>query len=295
VAQLPRWAVVHWIRFDEARTAGDLHLAVAPQAAISWKVGPDWSASDSGIRSGSRIWCGLALFDSLQQARDAFAQRGTYLPDSRAASEVWSALLTPFAHKGECNHLNRAEPGLMFEVEKCERPGPMFVITTAGFHLRSRKDFQRVINFRREVDRMRPVIAGSDGNLAHQVFAPLEAEDDGVTMSLWRDERAMLEFAYKPGAHRMQVDRQKSNQTVDRSSFTRFRLLRTKGTWGGSDPATDARGPALGAQAAAANSAAARRRSSTSKATAAPSSSACLNEAVAQGTSRRRRDHGPST
>jgi heme-degrading monooxygenase HmoA len=283
------------MRFATPRTATDIQLSCAPAGALSWKAGPDWSASDSGIRSGSRIWCGLALFTELSHAEDAFAGRENYLPDSLAATETWSALLAPFAHKGECNHLDRATPGAMFEVADCERSGPLFVITTAGFHLRSRKDFQRVIDFRREVDRMRPVIAGSYGGLAHQVFAPVDAEDDGVTMSLWRDEQAMFAFAYKPGAHRMQVDRQKSDQTVDRSSFTRFRLLRTKGTWGGSDPATDAPGPAPGAQAAAANSAAARRRSSTSKATAAPSSSACLNDAVAQGTSRKRRDHGPST
>lgn len=237
MAQLCRWAVVHWMRFEEARAAADLQLSETPPGALSWKIGPDWSGSESGIRSGSRIWCGLALFDDLDQAQAAFAQCGAYLPDHSSALEVWSALLAPFAHKGECNHLDRAEPGAMFSVEPCERSGPVFVITTAGFHLRSRRDFQRVIDFRREVDRMRPVIASSDGSLAHQVFAPANAEDDGVTMSLWRDDQAMFGFAYKPGAHRVQVDRQKSHQTVDRSSFTRFQLLRTSGTWDGADPA----------------------------------------------------------
>lgn len=235
--QLCRWAVVHWMRFATPRTAADIQLSSAPAGALSWKAGPDWSASDSGIRAGSRIWCGLALFAELNLAEHAFARRESDLPDFSAATEVWSALLAPFAHKGECNHLDRATPGAMFEVADCERSGPMFVVTTAGFHLRSRWDFQRVIDFRRSVDRMRPVIAGSNGSLAHQVFAPLDAEDDGVTMSLWRDEQAMFGFAYKPGAHRVQVDRQKSDQTVDRSSFTRFRLLQTAGTWQGRNPA----------------------------------------------------------
>lgn len=237
MTQLCRWAVVHWMRFQEARTAADLQLSGPAPGALSWKIGPDWSASESGLRSGSRIWCGLALFTDLQHAEAAFEQSDTYLPDLAGAAEVWSALLAPFAHKGECNHLSRAEPGALFAVEPCDRSGPLFVITTAGFHLRSRRDFQRVIDFRREVDRMRSVIDSSDGSLAHQVFAPVLAEDDGVTMSLWRDDQAMFAFAYRPGAHRTQVDRQKAEQTVDRSSFTRFQLLRTRGTWGGADPA----------------------------------------------------------
>lgn len=237
MTQLCRWAVVHWLRFEGARRAADLQLASEPKGALSWKVGQDWSASESGLRSGSRIWCALALFTDLQHAEAAFDEAETYLPDMVAASEVWSALLAPFAHKGECNHLNRFEPGALFAVEPGERSGPVFVITTAGFHLRARRDFQRVIDFRREVDRMRSVIDNSDGSLAHQVFAPLDAEDDGVTMSLWRDDQAMLGFAYRPGAHRVQVDRQKSDQTVDRSSFTRFRLLRTWGSWNGDNPA----------------------------------------------------------
>lgn len=237
MAQLGRWALVHWMRFDQPKTAADLILPRQPEGALSWKVGPDWSASDSGIRSGSRIWCSLGLFADLQHAEAAFDAADLYLPDRAATAEAWSALLAPFAHKGECNHLARAAPGPIFATDDCEPSGPTFVITTAGFHLRSRRDFQRVIDFRREVDRMRPVISASAGSLAHQVFAPLDAEDDGVTMSLWRDDQAMFAFAYKPGAHRVQVDRQKSHQTVDRSSFTRFRLLKTAGTWDGADPA----------------------------------------------------------
>lgn len=220
--------------------ATDLNPSRQPTGALSWKAGPDWSASESGVRSGSRIWCGLAVFADAQHAQAAFQDAGSYLPDGAETVESWSALLSPFAHKGECNHLDRSNPSVIFAVEPCERSGPVFVITTAGFHLQSRRDFQRVIDFRREVDRMRPIISDSEGSLAHQVFAPLEAEDDGVTMSLWRDDQAMFGFAYKPGAHRVQVDRQKSHQTVDRSSFTRFQLLQTRGTWGGTDPAEDA-------------------------------------------------------
>jgi hypothetical protein len=55
-------------------------------------------------------------------------------------------------------------------------------------------------------------------------------------MSLWRDEKSMFAFAYKPGAHRTQVDRQNSHRTVDRSSFTRFRVVRSAGCWEGRDP-----------------------------------------------------------
>jgi len=229
--------VVHWLRFSDPRKPDELRLSRAPAGAASWKIGPDWSAAEGGFRSGSRIWCGLALFTGRASAEAAFAQPQSYLPDIAIACEAWRALLAPFAHKGECNHLDRDRPGALFEVQPCELSGPIFVVTTAGFHPRSRREFQRGIDFRRQIDRMRSVIDSSEGSLAHQVFAALQPEDDGVTMSLWRDEPSMFAFAYKPGAHRTQVDRQRSGQTVDRSSFTRFRLLASAGTWGGADPA----------------------------------------------------------
>ncbi len=240
MSQLCRWAVVHWVRFDRKRTAAELHLSAEPKGCASWKAGPDLRPSAGAGRSGSRIWCGIASFRELPDAEAAFDWPETYLPDCSDASEAWRALLVPFAHKGECNHLNSSSAGLLFEVQN-RHSGPLMVMTTAGFDLRSRADYQRLIHFRRSVDRMRDTIQAAEGSLAHQVFTPEGAGDDGITMSLWRDEKSMFTFAYRPGAHRVQVDRQNSARTVDRSSFTRFHLLRSAGQWGGADPLVHSR------------------------------------------------------
>ena len=69
----------------------------------------------------------------------------------------------------------------------------------------------------------------SDGNIATQVFTPHTYGDDGFTTSVWRDDAAMSAAAYRRGAHRERVERHKAEPMADRTSFTRFRALRTVG------------------------------------------------------------------
>jgi hypothetical protein len=82
------------------------------------------------------------------------------------------------------------------------------------------------------------------GRVASQVFTPHTVGDDGVTMSIWRSDAVMIGAMYKPGTHRTQLDRYKSEKTADRTSFTRFRMLRTLGRWDGTDPLEVAGGSA---------------------------------------------------
>ena len=96
-------------------------------------------------------------------------------------------------------------------------------------------------DFRRNVDRIRLVAEAAENNLAVQVFAPDVRGDDGVTMTVWRDDAAMTAFAYRAGHHRDEVGRYKRHKTADRTSFTRLRSLGTSGTWHGSCPVESAR------------------------------------------------------
>jgi hypothetical protein len=57
-----------------------------------------------------------------------------------------------------------------------------------------------------------------------------------LTMSLWRDDASMANFAYRPDLHRTLADHYKAEHTADRTSFTRCRIMRTVGQWGGTDP-----------------------------------------------------------
>ena len=151
--------------------------------------------------------------------------------------ESWHSLLMPIMHRGECNHRDRNRPDTLFEVGHADPGGICMVVTTAGFNFGPDLNIERVIDFRRHVDSTNAWIEKADGCLASQVFTPHTVGDDGVTMSLWRDDASMLAAAYRPGDHRCQIDRHKAEAVMDRSSFTRCRILESHGQWHGRNPA----------------------------------------------------------
>lgn len=110
------------------------------------------------------------------------------------------------------------------------------VLTTAGFRPGPELTAERLIDFRRHVDVVDGWMQQADGCLASRPFTPHTVGDDGYTMSVWRDDQAMLDASYRGGAHRVQMDRHKAEPIFDRSSFTRVRILANRGRWNGQDP-----------------------------------------------------------
>jgi hypothetical protein len=108
------------------------------------------------------------------------------------------------------------------------------VITTAGY-LPGPK-VERLIEFRRGVDEVNNWLGQVDGCLASRPFTPHTIGDDGITLSVWRDDASMLNAAYRAGPHRDKIDWHKSVNAFDRSSFTRFRIVDTCGHWDGRNP-----------------------------------------------------------
>jgi hypothetical protein len=237
-----KWATLHWIRF--AAIQESLNLASQPRGCASWKIGPDGPVGPDGYRLPSNIWCAVGLYQDRGDADAALDQRDDYLPFLPQAQESWHAFLKPIAHRGECNHLNKERPGEMFHIEGEDPGGPLVVITTAGYNMGPDLNIERVIDFRRNVDQVRDAMRASDGNVAAQVFTPHTYGDDGFTTSIWRNDAAMFAGAYRPGEHRARIERHKGEPMADRTSFTRFRALRTVGSWNGADPAGSARPPA---------------------------------------------------
>ncbi|HYD25420.1 MAG TPA: DUF3291 domain-containing protein [Croceibacterium sp.] len=231
-----RWVTLHWLRFPGIPARATLDLSRRPAGAACWKIGADGAAAPDGSRLPSEVWCAVGLYPGRADAEAAFADPGAFMPFVGATTEAWHALLLPVAHRGECNHLDRDAPGELLQPHDEDPGGPLIVMTTAGFVLGPALDMARVVEFRRQVDRVRAVAAAADGNLARQVFSPHTPGDDGVTLTVWRDDAAMSAFAYRPGDHRAQVERYKREQTADRTSFTRLRAVRTSGSWEGRDP-----------------------------------------------------------
>jgi len=231
-----RYATVHRLRFRDVTTPYMLNLAGRPSGALSWMIGPSGPVGPDGYRLPANIWCGVGLYREFDTAKSALQNREQFMPFLPDAVESWHALLMPFAHKGECNHLDRDHPGAVFEVGTPEPGGPCMVITTAGFNFGPELKIERVINFRRNVDTTNEWMGQADGCLVSQVFTPHTVGDDGFTMSIWRDDASMLGAAYRPGFHRSQIERHKAESFFDRSSFTRFRILESSGSWNGRNP-----------------------------------------------------------
>jgi hypothetical protein len=242
-AALARFATVHWLKYAGIVTPDKLALGELPAHCVSYKIGPDGPVGPDGLRVPSNVWCAVALFAERAAAEAALQTHERFLPSLHEAIESWHALLLPIAHRGECNHLERANPRPLFEIGAEDPGGPLFVMTTAGYV--PPPELERIVDFRVHVDKVRHWLESSiAGRAASQVFAPHTLGDDGVTMTLWQSDAAMIDAMYRPGVHRTQIDRHKRDRLADRTSFTRFRVLATRGTWGGSDPLTLARGAA---------------------------------------------------
>ncbi len=236
MAEIARFATTHWLRFPEVMTPDQLLLSGTPEDAISWKIGPCGPVGPDGFRLPSNVWCAVGLFTERTAATVAMERRDSYMPFLSDTTESWHQVLLPIRHHGECNHLNRECPGEVFEVSSADPGGPLMVITTAGYNFGPELKIERVINFRRSVDRVNDWMGNVEGCLASQPFTPYTKGDDGCTLSVWRDDACMLNAMYREGTHRAQIDRHKSTSIFDRSSFTRFRILEMCGQWNGKDP-----------------------------------------------------------
>ncbi|MBM3763637.1 MAG: hypothetical protein FJW36_25825 [Acidobacteria bacterium] len=59
---------------------------------------------------------------------------------------------------------------------------------------------------------------------------------DPVTVTFWKNDAAVRQFAYGPAVHKMQMDQFRAEDTADRRSFTRLKVLSSEGSWYGGDP-----------------------------------------------------------
>jgi hypothetical protein len=156
------------------------------------------------------------------------------------AQEVWSGILEPFRHHGAANYLDRADPGHLFEsmMPADLADGPVVALTTSGWNVGEGLDMNRVREFGAGVLAVRASMTGVPGLRSQQsFFFPGVIEYDPITVTFWCDEASIRAFAYGQGSHRRQLDRQRTDGLADRTSFTRFRVLSSAGTWYGEDPA----------------------------------------------------------
>ena len=240
-AQLIRYVTVHWVRLPEVVTPDSPLVCEQPAGCLCWRLGVAGGPMGAdGDRPPTNVWCGLGLFSDLESAESTVDQPARYLSCLPQPIESWHALLLPVAYRGICNYVNGQGSDLNYATASPDPGGHLFIITSGGFDFGPEFDRTRPVNSRGYSDRDRGELPPASGRVMSEYFTPPPA-DDATTMSLWVSDEAMVKTMYGPGIHREEVDRFKREKSLDRTSFTRFRVLRARGRWDGVDPMDAAR------------------------------------------------------
>jgi hypothetical protein len=230
-------ASVQLARFHSLRRAGPVADGRAP-GTVFCNVAADTRAGGTDPASQQAFtFLILGLHQDAASAQCFLADRVAWLDD---AHEVWSGILEPFRHHGAANYLNRADPGPLFAsmMPADLVDGPVVALTTSGWNVGEGLDMNRVREFGAGVLAVRASMTGVPGLRSQQsFFFPGVLECDPLTLTFWRDEASIRAFAYGQGSHRRQLDRHRTEGLADRTSFTRFRVLSSAGSWYGEDPA----------------------------------------------------------
>ena len=227
------WITLHRVRFERAMDATSRTFD-APDGADCWRFCPSLVIGDDGLPTWqSDLWCGLGIYSSRAAAQTVFEAPETRLPYLTGALEQWHALLLPVAHRGEVKWRDTVQSGDAILPASDAPGGPLVVLTTAGYVSRGPDQVPRIVAFIRGIQAVLEFYGTLDGNLRREVFAGGFDGRDGFTLSLWRDDDAMQQAAYRPGVHRTLMDQSRDGSLFDRSSFTRARLVDTRGSWDG--------------------------------------------------------------
>jgi hypothetical protein len=227
------WTVFYRVSFPEIIAAADRTFPRMPKADI-WRFCPTQRLSPhSRPLFASDVWCGMGAFNTESEARAAYDDPIAVLPFLSEADNIWKALAVPIAHRGTVKWRDTVETDTALRVCKDDVAGTLAVVTSAGFDEDSAIPIPRRQEFARGVEAVLRGYGDAPGNIYRDVGNGAGVDGrDGITLSLWDDDKAMMAAAYKPGVHRGQLDDHMGNAMFDRSSFSRFRVQDISGEWG---------------------------------------------------------------
>jgi hypothetical protein len=232
---------LHLSRFDFIRAAGGIEAGDRP-GVLFCSVGADTRAAGTEpVSQQAFVFAMLGLHQNADSAHRLLEHYLGLAPWMNEAREVWGAVLRPFRHKGEANYLDRLQPGPLFDPTALLAPPsantPVVSITTSGWRVSPELDMNRVREFSTGVLAVRASMTAVPGLHSQQsFFFPGGLENDPMTLTFWRNQAALAEFAYGPGVHRLQMERQQERNLADRTSFTRCVAMSQQGTWYGTCP-----------------------------------------------------------
>ena len=231
------WLTLHRVRFSEV-IDGRGNPMPPPTNAEFFRFSPESPIQGDGLRgSEGDTWGGFALYKSKEDAEAVFNDPQAHLPFLDRAVEAWHALVVPYAHRGGVQWRDTLEQDSAITVAPSDPKGPLIVLTTAGYTDPGPEDVGRIKEFNTGIDKVLEYYGTLPGNLRHALFSGGAVDGrEGCTMTLWRDDMTMMGAAYKSGGHKEQLDQHNRAAMFDHSSFTRGRVMASKGTWAGNNP-----------------------------------------------------------
>lgn len=229
------------IRFDSIRAAGAIEVGNLPGVLFCGVAADTRAAGTEPASQEAFAFAMVGLHRDAVSAQWLLEHYRSVAPWMVEAREVWGAVLRPFRHKGEANYLNRMQPGALFDARAFSAAPsadvPFVSITTSGWRISPELDMNRVREFSTGVLAVRASMTAMSGLHSQQsFFFPRGLEHDPMTITFWRNQAALIEFAYGPGGHRLQMERQQERGLADRTSFTRCVAESKQGTWYGACP-----------------------------------------------------------
>ncbi len=231
------WLTLHRVKFSDVIDGRGKPMPPPTNAQI-WRFSPEAPLQENGFRAcEGDIWGGFALYRSKREAEAVFDDPHAHMPFLDRAVTAWHALVLPYAHRGGVQWRDEVQHDSAIKVASSDPRGPLVVMTSAGYIDPGPKDFARMKAFSFGIEDVLNYYGTLQGNLRHALFNGIDVDGrEGITMTLWRDDMAMMAAAYKPGGHKDQLDIHSRSALFDHSSFTRGRVVASKGTWGDGNP-----------------------------------------------------------
>lgn len=231
------WLVFHRVRFAAPRDGTNNPLP-GPAGADVWRFYPASPSGPNGMRTNiSDEWGGFGIYPSRAAAEEVFEAPERHLPFLADTVEAYHAIVVPYSHRGKVDWRGTPQENTTITPAPEDPGGPLMVLTSAGYDHVGPDDLPRVAKFIHEVDQVQAFYATLPDNIRRAVYSGAGVDGhNGMTISIWRSDAAMMAAAYKPGHHRAQMEYHRDVGHFDYSSFTRARIVASRGRWDGGDP-----------------------------------------------------------
>lgn len=226
------WLVVFRIKFEETINATDTQF-LRPAGPSVWRFGPEnVQLDENGLPIfKAQSWGGIALYKDRATANHHAANPTALISPSIATLETWSALLEPFRHAGAVNWRGNVESSSAVVTSQSKSSGPLAVITSAGFISQDAAEMPRIKAFTTGSKKILARFKQDSELIEGAIFYSMYDQLDGITLTLWPNEQAMLKAAYQNGLHAELMHKHRDQAMADRISNTRANIIKSYGTW----------------------------------------------------------------